>query len=127
MLSFKLSEVFEESGVNINSLQINGAKMSRDTIRKFKFGWRIIAFIQNIYFPKPEMIARNYVELCLSEKFNGVTGKLFNSKLETMKVGNATIALKDIWSDAYYPSYADRKDIREKVFTICSKLTENYN
>ncbi len=100
--------------------------MSKDTLRKFKFGWRMIAHIQNIFFPTPEIIAENYVELCLSKKFENVTGKIFNTKLEVMKAGEADIKFKDIWSDSFYPSYADRKDLGEKILGLCSKLTESY-
>ncbi len=43
-----------------------------------------------------------------------------------MKAGEADIKFKDIWSDSFYPSYADKKDLGEKILGLCSKLTESY-
>ncbi|MFP4557210.1 MAG: SDR family NAD(P)-dependent oxidoreductase [Bacteroidales bacterium] len=123
MLTFRMAEEHKESGVKFFSLQINGARMSKETLKKFKMPWRLIAQIQNIFFPHPSYMANNYFEICTSEKYNAITGKHFNDKLEVMKVASENPALKDIMGTSVYPAYADKKAVQEKVFLLCQELT----
>lgn len=123
MLTFRMAREYRESGVKFFSLQINGARMSKDTLKKFKMPWRLVAHIQNIFFPHPSYMANNYFEICTSEKFKNVTGIHFNDKLEVMKVAPENPALKDILGTSVYPAYADRQDVQDKVFLLCQKLT----
>lgn len=85
ILTFKMAEEFRNDGIKVNALQINGARMSKETLKKFKPGWRMIARIQNLYFPSPEVIANHYFEICTSEKFKNTTGRLFYNKLEEVQ------------------------------------------
>jgi NAD(P)-dependent dehydrogenase (short-subunit alcohol dehydrogenase family) len=123
MLTFRMAEEYKESCVKFFSLQINGARMSKETLKKFKMPWRIIAHIQNLFFPHPSYMANNYFEICTSEKYKTITGKHFNDKLEVMKVAPENPALKDILGTSVYPAYADRQDVQEKVFLLCQELT----
>jgi NAD(P)-dependent dehydrogenase (short-subunit alcohol dehydrogenase family) len=123
MLTFRMANEYKESGVKFFSLQINGARMSKDTLKKFKMPWRLFAYIQNFFFPHPSYMANNYFEICTSEKFKNVTGIHFNDKLEVMKVAPENPALKDILGTSVYPAYADRQDIQDKVFKLCQELT----
>ena len=123
MLTFRMAKEYKESGVKLFSLQINGARMSKDTLKKFKMPWRLVAHIQNLFFPHPSYMAKNYFEICTSEKFKNVTGIHFNDKLEVMKVAPENPALKDILGTSVYPAYADRQDVQERVFLLCQELT----
>lgn len=123
MLTFRMAQEYKESGVKFFSLQINGARMSKDTLKKFKMPWRLVAHIQNIFFPHPSYMANSYFEICTSEEYKAITGKHFNDKLEVMKVATENPAIKDILGTSVYPAYADREDIQDKVFKLCQKLT----
>jgi len=123
MLTFRMAKEYKESGVKFFSLQINGARMSRETLKKFKMPWRLVAHIQNIFFPHPLYMANNYFEICTSVRYRDITGKHFNDKLEVIKVAPENPALKDILGTSVYPVYADRQDVQEKVFLLCQELT----
>ena len=78
MLTFKMAAEFNDDGIKVNALQINGSKMSKETLYKFKPLWRQVARVQNLFFPAPEFMAEHYFEICTSERFKNVTGKLIN-------------------------------------------------
>ncbi len=121
MLSLKMAEEYKEFGIKVNSLQINGARMSKETLKKFKLMWRIIASIQNLYFPAPELMANHYLEICTLEKYRQTTGKLFNHKQEIMKVGPEKPKVTDILGSGSYATYATRKDVQERIWAMCMK------
>lgn len=123
MLTFRMADEYKETGVKFFSLQINGARMSKETLKKFKMPWRLVAHIQNLFFPQPSYMANNYFEICTSEKFKNVTGIHFNDKLEVMKVAPENPALKDILGTSAYPAYADKKEVREYLLLLCKELT----
>jgi NAD(P)-dependent dehydrogenase (short-subunit alcohol dehydrogenase family) len=123
MLTFRMAKEYEESGVKFFSLQINGARMSKETLKKFKMPWRLVAYIQNLFFPHPSYMANNYFEICTSEKYKYTTGKHFNDKLEVMKVAPENPVLNDILGTSVYPAYAHRQAVQEKVFHLCQELT----
>jgi len=61
LLTFKMAEEYKRHGINVNALQINGAKMSKETIKKFKIWWRPVAWVQNLFFRSPEFMANHYL------------------------------------------------------------------
>jgi NAD(P)-dependent dehydrogenase (short-subunit alcohol dehydrogenase family) len=126
MLSFKMAEHYKEFGISVNSLQINGARMSKETLQKFAPRWRFIARIQNLFFPPAEFMGNNYFELCTSDDFALVTGKLFNHKLKAMKKGPAKPKPSHVWGSKVYPAYAASNSIQDKVWDVCNELTSNY-
>ncbi|PKP44895.1 MAG: short-chain dehydrogenase, partial [Bacteroidetes bacterium HGW-Bacteroidetes-12] len=126
MLTLMLAEKYENDRVKFYSLQINGARMSKNTLKKFKPGWRFIARIQNLFFPHPSYMANNYYEICISEKYKNVTGTHFNDKLEAMQKGPEQPSLKDIIGKSVYPAYAHRIDIQEKVMRLCKELASKH-
>jgi NAD(P)-dependent dehydrogenase (short-subunit alcohol dehydrogenase family) len=127
MLSFRMAEFFSDVGIKVNSLQINGARMSKETLAKFKYPWKLIAHIQNLFFPPPEFMASLYFDLCTSEKFNGLTGKLFNHKSEIMLPApeNPSMAesIRQATGSYAYPNYAHRHDVSEKIWRLCREWT----
>lgn len=127
MLTFKMAEELKEYGLEVNSLQINGATMSKETIRKMTLKWRIIARIQNLFLRSPEFMANHYYDLCTSEKYKNVTGKQFNHKQEIMqpaKVNEGIITdIKQALGASVYPVYALREDVTEKLWNLCVEWT----
>jgi NAD(P)-dependent dehydrogenase (short-subunit alcohol dehydrogenase family) len=129
MLTFTLAEEFQQHGIRVNGLQINGAKMSKNTLQKVTPGWRTIAFVQNLYFPPPEKIGNLYHELCTAEEFSDATGKLFNDKKEIMKPGipdpGLSAQVRQLFSGAFYPLYADNRENREKLWKFSKEVIKN--
>jgi NAD(P)-dependent dehydrogenase (short-subunit alcohol dehydrogenase family) len=123
MLSFRQAEEYRDIGVKVNSLQVNGAKMSKNTLKKFKPGWRWIACIQNLFFRPPEFMANNYFELCTDSRFSEITGKHFNHELQEMKKGPEKPAFKDIWGSDHYPVYALDEEVSRQVWELCRELS----
>jgi len=126
ILTFKMARDFTKTGIKFYSLQINGARMSKETLKKFKPGWRFIARIQNLFFPPAEFMATNYFEICTSEKFRNETGIHLNHKLEIMKPGPEKPSLKHIRGADYYPLYSENETIQNKTWEFCQSATNNY-
>jgi NAD(P)-dependent dehydrogenase (short-subunit alcohol dehydrogenase family) len=126
MLSFKMAEEYKELGITVNSLQINGARMSNETLQKFAPRWRVIAIIQNLFFPPAEFMGNNYFELCTSDDFAKKTGKQFNHKLKSMKKGPENPNPAHIWGSQVYPVYATNKPVQDRIWNLCFDLTKNH-
>ncbi|WP_096154188.1 MULTISPECIES: SDR family NAD(P)-dependent oxidoreductase [Bacillus] len=130
MLTFKMAEEYESEGIKVNALQINGAKMSKETLKKVTPGYRMVASVQNLFFRQPSYMANNYYEICTSDRFKDKTGKLFNDKLDVMKPALAESQgflkqIKQVVGTSKYPAYAENKEIRSKVWELCKDLTES--
>ncbi|MEB1808563.1 MAG: SDR family NAD(P)-dependent oxidoreductase [Bacillaceae bacterium] len=128
LLTFKLAEELHENGIKVNAIQINGAKMSKETLKKFSPGWRVIARIQNLFFPPPEKFAECYFQICMSDQFKTTTGKLINDKNQIMKptVTNVNIKMqiKQFTGSDLYPAYLQNRDNWDKVWKLCRELTQ---
>jgi len=128
MLTFKMAEEYKVDGIKVNALQINGAKMSKATIEKFTTPWRLIARVQNIFFPPPSTMANHYFEICTSDKYKHITGTLFNDKREVIqplsndKQGPIT-KIKQVLGSNTYPKYADDQMVIEQLWTLSKQLT----
>lgn len=130
LLTFKLAEEYQEDGIKVNILQINGAKMSKQTINKVKPWWRPIAMVQNLFFPPTAYMANNYYEICTSDEFLQTSGKLINDKLEIMQPApNEQLGLykqlKQIIGSTLYPFYAENLEVKEQLWELCKKLTDH--
>ncbi|SES11033.1 SDR family oxidoreductase [Salipaludibacillus aurantiacus] len=128
MLGFKMAEEYKGAGIKVNTLQINGAVMSKETLKKVTPGYRMVARVQNLFFRPAEYMANNYFEICTSEKYKDITGQLFNDKLEIMQPasGQKLGIFKDIKQTvgtAHYPAYAENMEIREKLWELCKEVT----
>lgn len=123
MLTFRMADELKEVGIKLYSLQINGAKMSRETLAKFTFRWKLIAAIQNFFFRPADFMAENYFRICTSGDFRDMTGVHFNHKLEVMRPGPVNPSFRDIAGATVYPVYADDARIQEELRTICMDLT----
>lgn len=128
MLTFKMAEEYRDLGIKVNALQINGAKMSKETLNKVSPTWRWIARIQNLYFQPTEFMAKHYFELCTSNEFKDATGKLFNHKQEVMKRAedkpSMKMQIKQATGSSYYPILAENPKEIEKLWNLCMDLTK---
>ncbi len=79
--------------------------MSQSTLHKFTIPWRLIAMIQNLYFPQP---------LFWADKYDDLTGKYFNKILDIMKSRTANSGLNEIFGSSHYPYIADKRNYRRK-------------
>lgn len=126
MLTFQMAECMRSVGIKFFSLQINGARMSADTLKKFTPAWRFIARIQNLFFPPPDFMASNYFKICTEQKFNQHSGIHLNHRLEIMKPGPDNPGFKHSWGNEFYPVYAENKAVQKKLLEFCKNLTKNY-
>jgi NAD(P)-dependent dehydrogenase (short-subunit alcohol dehydrogenase family) len=124
MMSFRMAEEYKDKGIKINSLLINGARMSKETLNKFKPGWRVLAMLQNLIFPPPELMADLYYKICTSEEYKTTSGKLFNHKQQIMLPGPDNAKPKHILGSSHYPLYANRQDVTQSIWDVCMRLTE---
>lgn len=127
MLTFRMADYFKEDGIKVNSLQINGARMSKQTLARFKYPWRLAAQIQNLFFPPPEFMAANYFDICTKEEFRDLSGKHFNHKQQVMQPGaedpGFLEGVKQATGSDKYPVYAHRADVADKVWGLCKTWT----
>ncbi len=126
MLTLKMAELHNSKEIKFYSLQVNGSRMSKETLNKFKPRWRLIARIQNLVFPLPEYMASNYYTICTSERFIDTTGIHLNHKLEIMKPGPKNTGFKHAWGAAYYPAYANDSEVQNKIYDICQSFTSQF-
>ncbi|WP_067839318.1 SDR family NAD(P)-dependent oxidoreductase [Amphibacillus sediminis] len=125
LLTFKMAEAFKQDGINVNALQINGAKMSKRTLRKIKPWWRLIARVQNLFFPDPAYMADKYFKICTSENFRNTTGKLFNDKLEIMQPAPKQYPgfikqVKQVLGSHVYPAYDEVTGVTLDLWGLCN-------
>lgn len=118
-----MAKEYEEYGIKVNALQINGAKMSKETLQKVTPGGRLIARIQNLYFPPAEKMAEIYYHMCTSEEFKTITGKLINDEKKIMTKGEVNpgplMQIEQVVGNNFYPLYADLKESQDKIWRLC--------
>ncbi|MGE5605109.1 MAG: SDR family NAD(P)-dependent oxidoreductase [Bacteroidota bacterium] len=128
MLTFKMAEQFKKDGIQINAVQIPAIKIAKESMAKFKSGWRIAATAQNIFSASPESMADTYFQICTSMPFKDITGKLINAQREIMQPssydGGLRQAVKQLFDQRVYPKYAANADNIEKVWNLAVNLTK---
>lgn len=129
LLTFEMASKYKNEGIKVNALQINGARMSKETLKKFKVGWRMVARIQNLFFPDPSKMANAYFDICTSDEFLHITGELFNHKRAVMKPAKHNPkpiqSIKQLLGTEYYPVYAESKLARKQLWNRCLDLTSS--
>lgn len=127
ILTFEMAERLDSEGIRVNALQINGATMSKEAIRRFSPKYRPIAHVQNLFFRPPESVAETYYWLCTAEELTGVSGEYFNHRGEIMRVGKENPGLMDqikqVVGASVYPRYAEQSDIAERLWSWCEEVT----
>jgi NAD(P)-dependent dehydrogenase (short-subunit alcohol dehydrogenase family) len=130
MLTFIWADQFNKDGIKVNAVMINNIRQEWQSLMKFKSWYRIVAIFQNLIARSPGMMADVYYQICTSEDFKHVTGKLINHRLEIVEKSkltddhNALQVAREIQKGNTYSVYAEDKDVHEKVLDLCSKLTE---
>lgn len=128
ILTFKMAEELKSRGIKVNALQINRVKLSKETIKKMRSFWKVLAWAQNLTNPLPTGMADIYFHICTSEEFRDVTGQLINHKREVVlpSVSEKGFAqLKNIFGSGSYPKYASDCENIEKVWLVSTELTKN--
>jgi NAD(P)-dependent dehydrogenase (short-subunit alcohol dehydrogenase family) len=130
MLTFRLAEVYEPDGIKVNAVMIPNIRQEKESLKKFKSYYRVIAIIQNWFARSPERMADTYFHICTSEEFRETTGSLINIHNEIMSPselppGKGGFGLiKELLGSKSYPGYADKQDIVEKVSELSQKITK---
>ncbi|TVY03054.1 SDR family NAD(P)-dependent oxidoreductase [Cohnella terricola] len=127
MLNFKLAEELKSQGIKVNALQINRVKLSKETIRKMRSIWKVLAWAQNLTNPLPSGMADNYFHICTSDEYKEVTGQLINHKREIVQLASSEKGihqLKNIFGSGTYPNYATDAYNIEKIWGMSIALTE---
>jgi NAD(P)-dependent dehydrogenase (short-subunit alcohol dehydrogenase family) len=127
MLTLRMAGEFSADGIGVNMLQINGARMSKETIRTFSPRYRVIARLQNVFFRPPEFMAGHYHDICTSDRFRGVTGKLINPKLEIMDAAvespGGLEQFRQVTGAGRYPRYALDREMTDEIWERCKAWT----
>jgi len=128
MLTFKMGELYRPLGVKVYSIQIPATKISKDTLKKLKFLWRVAGTLQSTISQSPETMGDHYFHICTSESLKSMTGILVNHKREFVHSSHYSIGLKNdikqFFDKRIYPKYADNQDNIEKVWQLCVRLTQ---
>lgn len=127
VLTFEMAKRLRSDGICVNALQINGARMGKETIQRFSPKYRLIARLQNLFFPEPESVAETYRQISTGEEFADVTGEYFNHRGEIMHVAEKDPGVIDQFAQVLgasrYPRYARRDDVAERVWSWCEEVT----
>ena len=124
MLTFELAKELSGENIAVNMLQINGATMSPETLAKVTWPYRLVGRVQNLFFRSPEFMAGLYYEISVSERFRGVTGRLFNHRLEEMRPGRENPGLLEqigqLAGASRYPRHALDGEVTAAILQRCS-------
>jgi len=128
MLSFVLGEKLRPDGIAVNSLQINGARLSRKTLRKFTLFWRVVGRLQSLTLAPPEFMADRYLQLAGRPDFGGPGTRHCNHRLEVMQPGAGSPGFfqtyRQVLGASVYPPHADDAAARARVLHLCEELTQ---
>ena len=129
MLTRAVAEEFEPQGIAVNYLQVNGAKLSRETVRKFTLAYRVLGRLQSFLLKPPEFMADRYFRITTAPEFRGVTGRNINHRLEIMQPAPTTTPegeplgfLEEIritTGSDYYPAIAEDRELQAAVVRVC--------
>lgn len=129
MLTQTLAEEFAPDGIAINYLQVNGAKLSRETVQKFSLPYRILGRLQSFLLKPPEFMADRYYRITTEPAYRGITGRDINHRLEIMEPAPSTtpdgtpLRFKEMMSITtgadYYPAIAENRNLQAAVLQIC--------
>ncbi|WP_019415307.1 SDR family NAD(P)-dependent oxidoreductase [Paenisporosarcina sp. TG20] len=128
MNTFKMAEEYKNKGININALQINRVKLSKETINKMRSFWKVLAWAQNWTNPLPSGMADTYFYICTSDEFKNVSGRLINHKREIVQPSlneKGITQLENIIGSGSFPSYATDPQNVEKIWGISTVLVES--
>ena len=126
MLTFKLAEEYKKDGIKVNAIIIPGVKVSKETLKKFSFGYRVIAMIKQPFSLSPEALAESYFHICTSDEFKNISGQPINKKnkiLPESKHDKGFGKAKELLTFGFIPKYAYDKNNIEKIWQVSKELT----
>lgn len=133
MLSIKLAEEFRNKNIKVNAVLIPGIRQSKESRKKFKgWNWRLIAAIMQPFLRTPERMAETYFEICTSDSFKHVSGRLVNIHNQVMAMPEVIEGEeyktnpKELWRMTEVPAFALRKGNIEKIWNVSQEVTGNY-
>lgn len=132
MLTRAMAEELKADGIAVNYLQVNGAKLSRETVRKFSLSYRILGRLQSFLLKPPAFMADRYFQITTAPEFRGVTGRNFNHRLEIMQPAPTTTPegkplrfvdeMRITTGADYYPAIAEDRTVQAAILQICRKV-----
>ena len=132
MLTLAMADELKPRGIAVNYLQVNGAKLSRETVRKFTLSYRILGRLQSLLLKPPEFMADRYFRITTAPEFRGVTGRNINHRLDIMNPAPATTPegeplgfMEEIKISAgadYYPAIAEDQELQAAVLEVCRNI-----
>jgi NAD(P)-dependent dehydrogenase (short-subunit alcohol dehydrogenase family) len=131
MLTRALAEELESDGIAVNYLQVNGAKLSRETVKKFSLTYRILGRLQSLVLKPPEFMADRYFRITTDPAYRGITGRNINHRLEIMEPAPTTTPegtplrftdeMRITAGADYYPRIAEDRELQAAVLEVCRR------
>lgn len=128
ILTFKMAENYKDLRIKVNAIIIPGVKISKETIRKMSFVYRIAALVKHPFSLKPEDIGNCYYYITISEKFFNVSGKAINKRNEIMQPAihdRGFGKISELISFNFIPKFAYDKNISERIWELSKKIISN--
>lgn len=128
-LTFRWAEEFKADGIKVNAVMINNIRQEWQSVKKFKSWYRFAAILQNLIAAPTSMMADVYFDICTSDEFRNVTGKLINHRKEIVQRSNLheksgiLDVIREIKDGKTYPQYAEDITKQEKVWQLSKELT----
>ncbi len=129
MLTRTLADELRPDGIAVNYLQVNGAKLSRETVRKFTLSYRMLGRLQSLFLKPPEFMADRYFRITTAPEFRGITGRSFNHRLEIMEPAPTTTPegkplrfideVRIATGADYYPAIAEDGNLCAAILQTC--------
>lgn len=133
MLTIRFAEEFDKEHIKVNAVLIPGIRQSKESRKKFKgWNWRLVAAIMQPFLRTPERMAETYFEICTSDNFKHVSGKLVNIHNQVMSMPEVIEGVeyktnpKELWRMTEVPSFALRRENIEKIRDISREITRGY-
>lgn len=125
MATYKMAQEYKKLGISVNAIMIPATKMSKNTVKKVKLYWRLLAILQNPFIPKTEVIGNAYYSICTDKRYKGVTGKLINHLGKIVLAADTSLSfIKISRSLELYPPYADDEETSKHVWAICKQFID---
>lgn len=133
LLTIKLAEEFRNENIRINAVLIPGIRQSKESRKKFKgWNWRLVAAIMQPFLRTPERMVETYFEICTSDNFKHVSGKLVNIHNQVMGMPEVIEGVeyktnpKELWRMTEVPAFALRKENIESVWNVSREIAKDY-
>ncbi|KAL0213044.1 hypothetical protein RCL1_006670 [Eukaryota sp. TZLM3-RCL] len=125
-----LARELRKQNISVNYLMISGARMTRETISRMSFGYRIVAQIQNMFFPTREFVAGLYFRLADEHQFSCVTGLCFNHQLQVMRPANESPGcweqVTQLMNGQVFPRIVIDEEMQQQCYeTVCSLVSKH--